>query len=347
MKKSATIQDIANELELSRNTVSKAINNTGFVSPETKDKIFKKAAELGYKQFNMLKSADNIEKPAKNREIALFTCSIPSSQHLSAVLLDTFEKKFTLLGYRLVIYLLRRDTVSSCMLPESFRKEFTDAILVMELFDKPYTDFLCTQEIPTLFIDSYANCHNEIIKSDLLYIECRNSVYQLISHMVYSDCKNIGYVGDHLHCQSFYERWCGFKNAMEDHTDTNYQALSILEDDSSPYHDPLWLSEKIRLLPFLPDAFFCANDYIAICTIKALKLLNYSLPNDIKVAGFDNSYESQIVDPALTTVAIYGLQMGYIATNILLNRIKYPDAPYTSTYVQTEVIYRDSTEPRS
>ena len=54
MAKRVTIQDIADELHLSRNTISKAINNTGNVSPETKNLIFRKAAEMGYKQFPIL-----------------------------------------------------------------------------------------------------------------------------------------------------------------------------------------------------------------------------------------------------------------------------------------------------
>ena len=47
-----TIQDIADALGLSRNTVSKAINNTGILAEATKEKILKKAIEMGYKQFS-------------------------------------------------------------------------------------------------------------------------------------------------------------------------------------------------------------------------------------------------------------------------------------------------------
>lgn len=46
-----TIQDIADALGISRNTVSKAINNTGVLADSTREKVLKKAAEMGYKQF--------------------------------------------------------------------------------------------------------------------------------------------------------------------------------------------------------------------------------------------------------------------------------------------------------
>lgn len=345
MKKRITIQDIADELGLSRNTISKAINGTGCVASDTKDLIFQKATELGYKQFSLLQDSEyECDKATANREIALFTKSVPGSQYLSSTLLDSFQKEISALGYRLTIYVLRDTIVSSCSLPENFNADSTDAILVLELFDETYTDFLCTFEMPTLFIDSFANPQNKTIDSDILYMENKSSTYHLITHFLNTGCEKIGYVGDYLHCQSFFERWCGYKEAMDINSCSNYKDFCILENDSSPYSDPSWLASKIQSLKEFPDAFFCANDFLAVCTVKALKLLNYTLPGDIKVAGFDNSPESQIVEPQLTTISIKGKDMGYIATNLLLNRIKHPDSPFTVTYTRTDIVYRDSTE---
>ena len=344
MKKRITIQDIADALGLSRNTVSKAINNTGSISPETKELVFQKAAELGYKQFALLQAGKSESVVAANREIALFTRSVPSSQHLSSTLLDAFQNKISTKGYRLTIYILRDDVIASCLLPDNFNAQTTDAILVLELFDRNYTHFLCNQKIPTLFVDSYANVYRDKFKSDLLYMENKDSVYQLIVHLLQAQHRRIGFIGDHMHCHSFFQRWLGYEEAMKAHTSIPYKEYCILADDSMPYNQPEWLAAQIRKLPSLPDAFFCANDFLAICTVKALRLLNYRLPQDIKIAGFDNSKESEIIEPALTTVSLYGHRMGAIATDILLNRIKCPDLPYTITYVQTDVVYRDSTE---
>lgn len=345
MKKRITIQDIADALGLSRNTISKALNGTGCVASDTKDLIFQKATELGYKQFSLLQDAEyECDKTITNREIALFTKSVPGSQYLSSTLLDSFQKKISALGYRLTIYVLRDTIISSCSLPVNFNADSTDAILILELFDETYTNFLCNLETPTLFVDSFANPQNKTIASDILYMENKSSTYHLITHLLNTGCKKIGYVGDYLHCQSFFERWYGYKEAMHTNSCSNYKDFCILENDSSPYNNPSWLASKIQSLKELPDAFFCANDFLAICTIKALKSLNYKLPDDIKVAGFDDSPESQIVEPQLTTISIKGKDMGYIATNLLLNRIKYPDSPFTVTYTHTDIIYRASTK---
>ena len=55
MAERITIQDIADALGLSRNTVSKAINNTGILADATREKVLKKAIELGYKIIDLKK----------------------------------------------------------------------------------------------------------------------------------------------------------------------------------------------------------------------------------------------------------------------------------------------------
>jgi LacI family transcriptional regulator len=96
-------------------------------------------------------------------------------------------------------------------------------------------------------------------------------------------------------------------------------------------------------LPQLPQVFFCANDFLAIPALKALRKLNYSVPGDILLCGFDNSIESQIIEPALSTINIPSHSMGYIAADLILSRIEFPDMPYRTTYIKTNVLFREST----
>lgn len=96
-----TIQDIASELQLSRNTVSKAINNTGVLADATREKILRKAAEMGYKQFAYLplfqegaaKTAGLSILPSDKREIAMLTTQFLSSSHFSSMMLDRFQSE--------------------------------------------------------------------------------------------------------------------------------------------------------------------------------------------------------------------------------------------------------------
>lgn len=101
MATKVTIQDIASELQLSRNTVSKAINNTGVLADATREKILRKAAEMGYKQFAYLplfqegaaKTAGLSILPSDKREIAMLTTQFLSSSHFSSMMLDRFQSE--------------------------------------------------------------------------------------------------------------------------------------------------------------------------------------------------------------------------------------------------------------
>ena len=72
MASRVTLQDIADELGVSRNTVSKAINNTGLLAEGTREKVLKKAIEMGYKQFSYLNSV--VEQSEKEQQIKSMPC---------------------------------------------------------------------------------------------------------------------------------------------------------------------------------------------------------------------------------------------------------------------------------
>lgn len=345
MKKRATILDIANELAISRNTVSKAINGTGSVSEETREKIIQKAAEIGYRQFGVPSSEqENITSASLcNKEIALLTHSLIGNSHFCSNLLNSFEKKISKKGYRLSIYTIGDTEIDSFLLPANFNYENTEGIICIELFSRTYSEFLCKQGIPTIFVDTAANISDLNLDSDILYMENHGSVYIMLKELIEKGYRNISFVGDRFNCNSFYERWKGYCDVLNDYHITVNPSHCILDDDSSPYTDTEWLSRRITALPQLPQVFFCANDFLAISTLKALKNLNYSVPEDILLCGFDNSIESQIIEPALSTVNIHSDSMGYIAADLIFSRIEFPDMPYRITYIKTNVLFREST----
>jgi LacI family transcriptional regulator len=347
MKNKITLQDIADALGISRNTVSRAFNNTGTVSELTRNKIFQKAAEMGYKQFPILPQLSETSSKVKSgvvNEIALFTQSFPGNSHFGIKLLDAFQKKIGEFGYKLSVYIIRDFEIEQLCFPINFNQEHTSGIICLELFSESYSNFLCKQNLPTLFVDTVFN-HNDLnLQADLLYMENQTSVYLMLKELINNGYRNISFVGDRFHCQSFYERWKAYCAVMTDHNIAINLDNNILDDDSSPYGDVNWLSKRIKTLPVIPSAFFCANDYLAISTIKALKCINISEPDDVLICGFDDAPESIVIEPTITTVRIPSDYMGYIAADLLMSRISQPNMPYRTTYVKTNIIYRESTK---
>ncbi len=350
MKKRVTVQDIADSLNLSRNTVSKVINNTSYVSPEKRELILSKAKELGYKQFAFMNLDANIDDNETNEnavgsgnEIALFAHINLDASHFTSPLLSVFQQQISSYGYKLVMYYITDDDLENKTLPAQFSRDVTDGIIIVELFDKEYCEFLTTVGMPTLFLDTFANIGNASLNSDIIYMENYNSSYTLIESFVIRNFKKIGFIGDNMHCHSFFERYKAYKDVMLDNGISNFMDFCILDDDKEPYGDIDWLSNRISSLKELPDVFYCANDFQAINVLRALKYLGLSVPKDVQICGFDNANESQIIEPSLTTINIYKKEMASEATTMLISRILNPDAPFRTLYIKTDIVFRDST----
>ena len=349
MATKVTIQDIANELQLSRNTVSKAINNTGVLADATREKILRKAAEMGYKQFAYLplfqegaaKTAGLSILPSDKREIAMLTTQFLSSSHFSSMMLDRFQSEIEHLHSCTTIHRISPIELKEKKLPSSLNIQRTAGIICFEVFDYDYAQMLCDLDVPLLFVDTPVMDMRPPLKADRLYMENRIEIQNAVAHMVQRGKKRISFAGDKNHCQSFFERYMAYKDAVEYFGLT--EGLSTCAMPSGQQNYPVSLYETIRRFKTMPDAFVCANDFVAMDLVKALNELGYSVPDDIWVCGFDDSQEASYFAPRLTSIHIHGQIMGYTAANLLMTRIEEPSLNYRTVYTETNLILREST----
>ena len=349
MATKVTIQDIASELQLSRNTVSKAINNTGVLADATREKILRKAAEMGYKQFAYLplfqegaaKTAGLSILPSDKREIAMLTTQFLSSSHFSSMMLDRFQAEIDHLHSGMTIHRISPIELKEKKLPSSLNIQRTAGIICFEVFDYDYAQMLCDLDVPLLFVDTPVMDMRPPLKADRLYMENRIEVQNAVAHMVQRGKKRISFAGDKNHCQSFFERYMAYKDAVEYFGLT--EGLNTCAMPSGQQNYPVSLYETIRRFKTMPDAFVCANDFVAMDLVKALNELGYSVPDDIWVCGFDDSQEASYFAPRLTSIHIHGQIMGYTAANLLMTRIEEPSLNYRTVYTETNLILREST----
>ena len=349
MATKVTIQDIASELQLSRNTVSKAINNTGVLADATREKILRKAAEMGYKQFAYLplfqegaaKTAGLSILPSDKREIAMLTTQFLSSSHFSSTMLDRFQSEINHLHSGMTIHRISPIELKEKKLPSSLDIQRTAGIICFEVFDYDYAQMLCDLDVPLLFVDTPVMDMRPPLKADRLYMENRIEIQNAVAHMVQRGKKRISFAGDKNHCQSFFERYMAYKDAVEYFGLT--EGLSTCAMPSGQQNYPVSLYETIRRFKTMPDAFVCANDFVAMDLVKALNELGYSVPDDIWVCGFDDSQEASYFSPHLTSIHIHEQIMGYTAANLLMTRIEEPSLNYRTVYTETNLILREST----
>ena len=335
-RKRITMQDIAQACGLSRNTVSKVFNDRGAVPEETRRLVLDKARQLGYTQLPA--------ESGQGRSIALLTQHKLLSHNFGAFFITSFTDQISRAGYTLKMYEISRAEVREKRLPPHLDLEETAGILGIELFDRPYLESVCALGKPTVFVDGYPHAAESPINCDFVSMENLASETALVGRMIRSGAKKIGFVGDRNHCNSFYERWVGCCSALREAGLPIREDLSILAEDGEYYGDPAWLLRQLEALPEIPDGFACANDYLALHLMTALKKLGLSIPGDVMVAGFDGSMEASVVTPALATARIPSAEIGRLAASVLAQRIRQPDFPYHWTYVKTTPIWGESIE---
>lgn len=334
-----TIQDIADTLGVSRNTVSKALNNTGVLADSTKERILQKAAEMGYRQFSRPEGTLLL---GEGREIALFTTAVLDTSHFGSVMLDCFQNEIAKMGYRFAIYLVRENEIKSKTLPVTFHKENIDGILCMELFDREYSQLICEIGLPTLFVDTPANLDSLSLKADVLLMNNSSNIYHFIQEMTHRGKTTFGFIGEYQHCQSFYERFYAYKHALDALHLPSKDEFCILGNDAKLIYSD-YLHSQLNNMQALPQVFLCANDFVAIDFLRVLKERGIRVPQDVYLCGFDDSSESKILSPTLTTIHIYSEIMGFSAVHLLISRIKNPSLNYRVLYTETTLKYREST----
>ena len=342
--KKVTIQDIADALGVSRNTVSKAINNSEGLAEATREQILEKAIEMGYKQFSYVSTlsrassfSSSPDTQEYHGEIALLTNAFLTNSHFASTMLDKFQREISQLGFTLNTHRVTEKNLQEMSLPFTFRREQVQAIICIEMFNRPYDEMVCGLGLPVLFVDGPAKLDGFSLPCDQLYMDNTIAISRFVNDMLAAGYQRIGFVGNYKHCQSFYERYAAFRLSMlmaNVPVDESYCFFSNHCED---------FIEEIAAMKKLPDAFICANDFMAGDLIRALFAIGKSVPKDVWVLGFDDAPESRICRPMLSTVHIHTQIMAFTAVQLLLSRMKEPSLDYRMVHTETDLIYRDST----
>lgn len=346
--KKVTIQDIADALGVSRNTVSKAINNTGGLADATRERILQKAAEMGYKQFSYINALRNVRSdstpaptPGYAGEIDLFTSIFFGQSHFASLMLDRFQHEVAQLGYTLNFHRVTAENMRNKTLPLTFVRERASAIVCLEMFDWDYDEMVCGLGLPVLFVDGPVKADGRSLPADQLYMDNMTEMAAITQELLRRGKRRIGFLGDYLHCQSFFERYIAYRcNLMTAGITVNPRW--ILRSNEAPE-----LAEQLGRLKDLPEVFLCANDFVAMDAIRALRRRGVSVPEDILIVGFDDSPESRLIHPPLTTVHIHTQIMAFTAVQLLMSRMKEPSLDFRVVHTQSDVIWRASTMDES
>lgn len=337
-----TIQDVAKELNLSRNTVARALNNSDTVAYETRYMVIKKACDMGYLKvspsvLNEFKLKNNMNDyktivVLAKRELSVFWNSIIMG------ISDEVNKN----GCKLRLNFVSDDDEANLTLPLDFT-ESVDAVLFISVFSNKYTDMILKMKLPTVFLDAPVNTYDNSYYSDVVVCEGKNSIRRITEQMFSNGLRKIGFIGDVSYCESLKQRYDGYCEAHRmNHIPLDEKIIAITHKENR-YYKTYEVEEAINAFPYIPDAIVCANDDIALDTIRCLRKRGYSVPEDVAVSGFDNVEGLTQAEPILTTVAVRNQRVGKRLVQQLLWRFEHPEYPKEVISIATEPIFRKST----
>ncbi|MCI8369384.1 MAG: LacI family transcriptional regulator [Clostridia bacterium] len=340
MKKAVTIKDIAEQLNLSRNTVAKALNGQ-YVPEKTRETVLKKAQELNYKSLNL----SRIEVGNKKYRLLLISGKPLINMNYFISLIKGVENYCYERNYELFQYTFNSDKMPFKAVSDYVKELNADGIIAIECFDKALIEKLLSLGKPVCFNDFSAANINSDKPYDIISANDEKSVYDMVKTLNRRyNITRFTFVGDFKHCLSFCERYTGMLKAIMRIGAAHSKHDDILCNDASfNYGDPNALKTEILKLKYRPQCFICCNDFVARTLCNALKTLGVNVPQNALVVGFDNVAEAVALTPAITSFSVPKEFLGAETVRTLINRIENPSAPSRVLTVATTLIQREST----
>lgn len=334
MAQKVTMQEIADLIGVSKNSVSQALTGKSGVSEHTRMKIVEAARKLGYRHKSIYPGDDS-----RKGSIGLVASEKVCSENIfyGAIQLS-LDKEIKLKQYDFLVHAVDENSEAQHIMPTFITERKVDGVIILSKLSDSYLNKLLAYQIPSVLIDH----HSPNVAVDCVLTNNRYGAYGAVEKFVRQGHNEIGFIGNIHYAPSYLERWEGYERAMREHGLTIHHAYTLqngVESESV-------LMDWVNSLEKLPTAWFCANDMIAFLLNKCLQKKGIQVPEDVSICGFDNHLLSEMSSPPISTMAINKEYFGRRAVEQLMFRIKQHDAPFEQVMLPVEWIERGSIQTK-
>jgi LacI family transcriptional regulator len=329
-----TIRDVAERAGVATMTVSRVINNSGYVSDATRIKVEAAIIELGYVP-NMLGPSLRFNQ---TNTLALILTDItnPFWTTVARGVEDAAqEKKYSVILCNTDENLQKQDQYLTMLL-----KRRIDGILFVPADNSAEAvQLIQKQNVEVVVLDRrIPNVDVDIVRGDSF-----GGAYKLAKHLVDLGHHHIAILSGPQNIFTSTERVAGFRQAMIE-TGLQHNLENVYW--GSFRQNPGDIAEKALQASPSPTAFLAVNNFIANGALQTFFHAGLRVPEDVSLVSFDDIPE--IINPApFLTVAVQpAYDMGYQATQLLLSRLQNEGpAERQEIVLPTEIFIRHSTAP--
>lgn len=329
-----TVLDVAKRAGVSPITVSRVINNSGYISSETKIRVETAIKEIGYVP-NIL--ARGLRSKRTNT--------------LALIVTDITNPYFTSMARGVEDVAGASDyTVIYCNTDESEAKEEkyanilaqrqVDGVLLVPACGNAKTiKFLESNHVIVVVLDRRVSG----VKVDSVRSDSENGAGRLTKLLIGLGHKRIAIITGPKNVSTAVDRVAGYKHALKE---AGLAENEIIYYGGFNQQTGYASTRQAMIQSPRPSAILAANNFILIGVVKALRELGLRVPEDISVVGFDDFPESILVKPFFTAAVQPAYEMGRLAAELLLKRISGKlSGRCQKIILPTEIVERESSGP--
>lgn len=332
-----TIKEIAKIANVSHSTVSRCLNDSKLVSDKTKIKIKKIADDLG---FELNANAKMLSRN-KTDTIALFIPEVfgdVNSGLFFSKLIDKLIREFEKRSYDYIINYPHNSHTGKSNIISTIKRKKADAVILAfsETIEKEDYDFLEKSSLPHLYL--HFKIKNE--GGDFVNSVCSDNyigAYDMTKYLIDSGHKSILAVKYKADEFEFNERARAYNDCMIKYSLNPYFLESNLDFESSKQ----LCIENIDFIKKF-SVIFLHTDIMAIGFLEGLKECGLKVPDDISIAGYDNTSLGAISSPKLTTVDQNSGELSKQACDIIFEKIESNNKVNIQRIISPKVVCRDS-----
>lgn len=340
--KPVTLKQIAEQLNISVTTVSKALKDYSDISPKTKVLVKEFAKTLNYKPNTF---AVNL-RTKESKTIGLIIPVIVHHFFSNVIrgIISQAEKK----GYLVIIlqsnesYELEKKQIDLLM------SQRVDGILISlanGTANFSHLNEVIAQDKPLVMFDKIA----KIVKCSKIIIDDRKAAYIATQHLIDTGCKRIAHFRGALLPQNSIDRFLGYKKALLDN-DMPYDPslVYICECGDMSFEEGKKNAQQLLKDHKDVDGIFINTDLVAIGAMTEFNKQGVKVPEDISIVGFSNWFMSSVISTTLTTIDQPGYEMGRAAFKQLYKEMKQlkknKPVVYKEIVLETTLVKRESTK---
>lgn len=329
-----TVRDVAERAGVSPITVSRVINNSGYISSATRAKVEAAIAELGYVPNVLARSL----RSKRSHTLAFVTTDITNPFFTSMA--RGIEDAASEAGY----------TVLFCNTDESVEKEDryvqlllqkqTDGILLVPAGSSPRSvQLISEQDTPVVVLDRGIGP----LRADVVRCDSIRAATDLVRVLTERGHRRIVALGGPTGISTAEDRIQGYELAMKAAgLPTRDLIFRGQFTEASGFE---MATAALKISPY-PTGFFATNNFLALGALRAIEASGRAVPKDISLVAFDDVIPMLAKYAFLTVIAQPAYQMGQQAVALLLERLRSEEQPpFREVILPTELIIRGSVGP--